>query len=377
MLAAKRSGVAARLTFGIFLGAATLAKGPAALVLAGGAIFLWALASRQWRAILRLTHPLSLTMFLAVATPWYALCAERNPEFLRVFLIEHNFSRYLTTVFQHVQPFWFFVPIILAASIPWTVLLLPLAIAAVKRLRADREVKDSPGLFFGAWAIFPVLFFSFSESKLPGYVLPAVPPLILLLATIAAPWLKTPLRNERPTGSRWWIALVGWTFPALSLAVILWARRLLMEFTLAGSKAPAVLLVTAIIGGLACASFALAGQLRSAFMMTGVLMAVLLVGVNTTIIPKIDPLLSPRTAARATPPEALGGPKLAIFGINRSWEYGLDFYLDKALPEWTPAMAAPSWVWTTEQGATEIARRAKMSVITRISAQAWLVRIEK
>jgi 4-amino-4-deoxy-L-arabinose transferase-like glycosyltransferase len=347
------------------------------LVLAGGAVFLWALASGQWRAILRLTHPLSVAMFLAVAAPWYALCAERNPEFLRVFLIEHNFSRYLTTAFQHVQPFWFFAPIILAASIPWTVLLLPLAIAAINRVRANEHWKDSPGLFFGAWAIFPVLFFSFSESKLPGYVLPAVPPFILLLAAMAAPWLKTPLRDEKPTGARWWLALVGCTFPGLSLAGILWLRRLPVELTLAGSKAPAVLLVAAIIGGLACASFALAGRLRSAFMMTGVLMAVLLVGVNTTIIPKIDPFLSPRTAARVTPPEALGGPNLAIFDVNRSWEYGLDFYLGRALPEWTPAMAAPSWVWTTEQGATEIARQAKMSVITRISTQAWLVRIEK
>jgi len=304
--------------------------------------------------------------------PWYVLCAWRNPEFLRVFILEHNFSRYLTTVFQHVQPFWFFGPIILAAAIPWTVLLLPLSIAAIARLRTNQEWKDSPALFFGAWAIFPVLFFSFSESKLPGYVLPAVPLLILLLATISAPWLK-----KTTARARGWLALVGCTFPVLSFAAIYWVRGLPMELNLTGTRAPAFLLATAIIGGLACTTFALAGQLRPAFMTTGVLMAVLLVGANTEIVPKLNPILSPRAAARATPPEALDGPKLAILDINRSWEYGLDFYLDRALPEWTPAMPAPSWVWTSEQGATQIARLAKTSVITRISRQAWLVRIEK
>ncbi len=376
MLSKTRSGLGARLTFGIFLGAATLAKGPAALVLAGGAVFLWALASGQWRAILVLINPLSTAIFLVVAVPWYALCAWRNPEFLRVFFVEHNFSRYLTTVFQHVQPFWFFGPIILAATIPWTILLLPLAIAAMNRARAGGQWKDSPALFFSAWAIFPVLFFSFSESKLPGYVLPAVPPLILLLATISARWLKTPLLDERPAASRWWLALVGFTFPALSLAAIAsFHRHLPTELT--GSEASAVLLATAIVGGIVCVCFALTGRLRSAFMTIGVLMALLLMGINSAISPKVDPFLSPRAAARATPPEALGGQSLAIFDLNRSWEYGLDFYLDRALPEWTPSMPAPSWVWTTEKGATKLASQAKTTVVARVSAEAWLVRTEK
>jgi 4-amino-4-deoxy-L-arabinose transferase-like glycosyltransferase len=377
MLAKKRPGQLARLTFGIFLGAAMLAKGPAAVLLAGGAVCLWALASGQWRATFRLTHPISVAAFVAVAAPWYALCAQRNPEFLRVFLVEHNFSRYLTTEFQHVQPFWFFGPLMLAATIPWTVLLLPLAIAAMARLRANQQWRASPALFFSAWAIFPVLFFSFSESKLPGYVLPAVPPAILLLAAMSAPWLATTSPSKTTARTRVWLALVGCTFPVLSLAAVFWIRGLPMQSTLAASNAPAALLATAIAGGLACTALALTGRLRPAFAAAGVLMAVLLVGVSVTIIPKVDALLSPRTAAQATPPEALDGPNLAILDVNRSWEYGLDFYLDRSLPEWTPAMPAPTWVWTTEQGAGELASRTRTSVIARISAQAWLVRIEK
>jgi 4-amino-4-deoxy-L-arabinose transferase-like glycosyltransferase len=376
MLAQKRFEGLGRLAFGIFLGAATLAKGPAALLLAGGAVILWALASGRWRAVLGLMNPMSVVSYLAVAAPWYALCAWRNPEFLRVFLVEHNFSRYLTTEFQHIQPLWFFGPVILAATIPWTVLLLPLAIAAINGVRANRMWKDSPAIFWSGWAIFPILFFSFSESKLPGYVLPGVPPLILLLAAISASWLKTPPVNGKVTRPRWWLALVGCTFPALSLAAIVWSRGLPVELMLNGSQTPAFLLATAIIGGLVCAALAFTGRLRHAFMMAGVVMAALLLGVNTGIIPKLDPFLSPRTAARATPPEALAGEHLAILDLNRSWEYGLDFYLDRALPEWTPAMPAPGWVWTSEPGAAKLASRVQISVIARISQQAWLVRIE-
>jgi hypothetical protein len=121
---------------------------------------------------------------------------------------------------------------------------------------------------------------------------------------------------------------------------------------------------------------AVAGTIRHSFMAAAALMAVLLLGVNAEIIPKVEPFLSARAAARATPLDALGSPNLAILGISRSWEYGLDFYLNRALPQWTPATPAPSWIWTTEEGASELRSRTKASVIARVSAQAWLVRID-
>ena len=371
MLEKKQSGQLARLAFGVSLGAATLAKGPAAVVLAAGAVFLWALISGKLRAVFRLAHPVCIAAFLVVAAPWYVLCAWRNPEFLRVFIVEQNFSRYFTIVFDHVHPFWFFGPILLAATVPWTILLLPLALDAFARVRRNQEWKDSPALFFGCWAVFPLFFFSFSQSKLPGYVLPAVPPLILLLATTLAPRL-----NDRTKHTGLWLALVACAFPALPLAAVWWLRSMA---NLPSSKAPLGLLITVFVGTAACVCLALAGQLRTAFAGAGVLMAVMLIGVNTEIIPKVDPLLSPRTAARATPQEALSGGNLAIFDVGRAWEYGLDFYLDRALPEWSPNMPAPGWVWTTERGTAEIGQlnRTCVVVVARISPQAWLVRIEK
>jgi 4-amino-4-deoxy-L-arabinose transferase-like glycosyltransferase len=113
--------------FGFFLGLAVLAKGPAALILVGGAIFFWALSTKRWRDAFSLFHPAALASFCLTALPWYILCARRNPDFFRIFIIEHNFKRYLTPEFQHIQPLWFYVPIMLLAVLPWTSLLTGLA----------------------------------------------------------------------------------------------------------------------------------------------------------------------------------------------------------------------------------------------------------
>src|SRR5438270_6320504 len=109
----------ALILFGFFLGLAVLAKGPAAIMLSGGAVFFWAVFTKRWRDALYLLHPAALVAFCVTALPWYILCAHRNPDFFRIFIIEHNFQRYLTPGFQHIQPFWFYVPVLLVAFLPW------------------------------------------------------------------------------------------------------------------------------------------------------------------------------------------------------------------------------------------------------------------
>src|SRR4029077_3963098 len=61
--------------FGLCLGYAVLAKGPAAIILSGGAVVCWAVYTRRFYAILRLLHPVAIAVFCAVALPWYVLCA--------------------------------------------------------------------------------------------------------------------------------------------------------------------------------------------------------------------------------------------------------------------------------------------------------------
>ena len=104
---------AALILLGFFLGLAVLAKGPAGIILCGGAVFFWAIFTKRWRDASRLFHPVAIGAFCLTALPWYILCARRNPDFFRIFFIEHNFKRYLTPEFQHIQPFWYYGPILL------------------------------------------------------------------------------------------------------------------------------------------------------------------------------------------------------------------------------------------------------------------------
>ncbi len=371
LLAKPRPGLLARLAFGVFLGAAALAKGPAAVILAAGAIFLWALGSRQWRAALRFLHPTSVAAFCAVTVPWYVLVTLRNPEFFRVFFLEHNFQRYLTPVFQHPQPVWFLGVVLAALVFPWTALLVPLAVDSVRAI-AGRTQWDSPFLFFACWAAFPVLFFSFSRSKLPGYVLPAVAPLVLLAAASTARRLGTEAKT-----ARMWIAAVGCTFMALSLAAGYWLRRSGDVPEVAEWSAAKNLLALALIGGAVCTILALARGVRAGIATAAVLVVILGMGANAVLLPKLDPFLSARAVVRATPEEIRKAPNLFAFHVNRSWKYGLDFYLHRELMPWEPSAASPCWVWTDAETAAELFEQSpRWSVVTRAASGPWLLRLE-
>jgi 4-amino-4-deoxy-L-arabinose transferase-like glycosyltransferase len=369
MLQQPRARIPSQVAFGVSLGAATLAKGPAAVLLAAGATLLWALASRQLTAAFRFLHPACLMAFVLTAVPWYALCAARNPEFVRVFFFEHNLQRYLTPVFQHPQPFWFFVPVALIAVLPWSVLLVPLGMDAL-RARSEGRWRDSPALFFACWALTPILFFSFSESKLPGYILPSIPPLTLLLAATLAERLSP--GGEAP---RLWVALVAATFPLLSLPAGYWLGRVLGDSGPAAERAWLELLGLAAVGGLISALLAWARRERAAVTAVAVLMAALIVGATLRLLPVLDPHLSARAAARVTLAEPGAAARTAVFGVDRWLHLGLEFYLDRPVPAWTPDASAPSWVWTTAARAPELQQAGRRyTVVRKISPEAWLVR---
>ena len=352
-------------------GAATLAKGPAAILLAGGAAILWALLSQQWRPVLRLLNPAVLVSYCIIALPWYLVCAYRNPDFFRIFIVEHNFKRYLTSEFSHPQPFWFFIAVLLLAVMPWTALLIPLA-TAVKRRFAVNALRDSPALFWGCWAVFPILFFSFSESKLPGYILPSVPPLVFLFAVQTARLLE-----QRNLIARWSLLLVAFTFPVGSLAANEWLRQLPAESGLTGRGAMLGWGALLFAGGAACAILALAGRERMSITAVAILIGLVLLVVDIRIVPKLDPYISVRPAFQAMPAEAAGARDLSVFKLDRAREWGLDFYLGRELPSWNPGTAKPEWMWTTAAGAEALSSLGiRYSVILRIATQPWLLHLQ-
>jgi len=158
--------------FGFFLGLATLAKGPAAIILSGGAVLLWAVFTKRWRDAFRCFHPVAIATFCLTALPWYILCARRNPDFFRVFIIEHNFNRFLTPQFQHIQPFWFYVPILLIAFLPWTPLMVVSTSFGALKLWHERKLSPATTLFLSCPSSAYSFFHSLSPSCPATFCLP-------------------------------------------------------------------------------------------------------------------------------------------------------------------------------------------------------------
>jgi len=145
---------------------ATLAKGLVPL-----ALFVPVVALR-WRRIGDWFRWGPLVAFAAIALPWYALCTLRNgAEFLQVFFVEHHFERFTANNLQHVQPWWFYLPILLLLLFPWFPMLTTIRVNRDEKLRVLLAV-----------AGFGMVFFSAAVNKLPGYLLPLLPAIGILMA---------------------------------------------------------------------------------------------------------------------------------------------------------------------------------------------------
>lgn len=179
-------GIAGRLAVpaaGAATGLAVLAKGPLGLLLPAivvGAALLLRRDRDVWR---RLWSPAAIVLFLAVAAPWYVLVLRAQGwHFVEVFLLDHNVQRFTSTIHRHPGPFVYYLPVLVAGLFPWSGMLIPAFRGLAPRVRpADG--------FVVAWVLTPLLFFSAAGSKLPGYILPCMPPLALLIGRAADRWI--------------------------------------------------------------------------------------------------------------------------------------------------------------------------------------------
>jgi 4-amino-4-deoxy-L-arabinose transferase-like glycosyltransferase len=154
------------LALGACLGLAVLAKGLVPIVLA--LPFFWFLRPfwRKWW--------LAITGCLIVAAPWYALVTARNGyPFIQEFFLRHHFERLYSASLQHVQPWYYYVPVLLGGLFPWTPLF---GLLAWREPAWDRRRR-----FLATVIVFGFLFFSATRNKLPGYLLPLLPSAFALL----------------------------------------------------------------------------------------------------------------------------------------------------------------------------------------------------
>ena len=321
----------ALILFGFFLGLAVLAKGPAAIILCGGAVFFWAMFTKRWRDAFRLFHPATIAAFCLTALPWYILCARRNPDFFRIFIIEHNFKRFLTPEFQHIQPFWFYGAVLLIALLPWTALgVWSLVVGSVQFWRSKQLSPNSH--FFLTWALFCLIFFSISKSKLPGYILPAIPAIVVLM---------THSRFALASGRTKSLAIsffVSSLFFACCFAIVEYLAPHVsqgnMNFGIVAGIVLGALSVAGCVLGLGI-SFSLRGVLGRGLAVCCVVPILLVVSNSQRLLPsffRYDPsgkILSEELRSRTIPI----GELAVVRPFNRSLRYGLSFYLHQEIPE--------------------------------------------
>ncbi len=285
---------------GVLLGFSVLAKGLVPLVLFIP-VFLIARGKR-------------LTMLagcIVVAAPWYLLAWIRNGRgAIEELILKHHFQRFFSPSLQHVQPLWFYAPILLAGIFPWT----PLAGLLLRR----RTYDDVRVRFLIVWLIYAFVFFSVSLNKLPGYALPLLPALAIVFAVGL---------EKSGASMKWWL-----TASAAMLILLPPLVAVVPEALLAGIRKAHVAASPGVPFILtACVVLWLAWRDKPnlAILAIGFSVVFAMAYVKAKILPELDQRVSVRQFWRAHSKEAADA---CVEDIRREWVYGLSYYAYRPLP---------------------------------------------
>ena len=375
--------------FYVFVALGTLAKGPVAPALAAVIIVLFLAIKRDWGGIWGTLWVPGIVLYLAVALPWYAAVQLRNPEFFRVFILEHNLARFSQDVYHHRQPFWFYVPVFLLAMMPWTLVLM-LGVAERVRMiwgegkRSFSSSEDSYSekafsenswaLFLLIWMVVPVLFFSASQSKLPGYILPAVPAGALLVAEYLGARRRAARKlslgfvagHAMLCGVLIFAAVSATSISAASISAnhrLVWGQGMWVAAAIAG--------VLALGIGAALLS---AGGLRLLSRVTLFAVVVSVAAVVRFAAPVIDDTRSARPIAESIEAFSHEPVPVAVYRLKRGQEYGLEFYLNRPAEKYEDGnIPAAEHVLVAAQGSqsqvAQLVAGRRVSYLTSIPEQ--------
>lgn len=310
------------------LGLAVLGKGPVAIVLAAGIGFLTWLLDERGR-LLRRWHILpGIIITAAVCVPWFWLVFRENGYgFISTFFINHNLARYITDIHHHSQPFYYFVPALLALLFPWTGWLwLLISKSPLEGLRRWRQWQ--PGMIFlASWFLFPLVFFSLSESKLAGYILPSLPPLALILGVCLSRWIEGAIKPPRLRA-----AMILHLIVSVAMAA---ATPIYFQKDYGGNWKIGLLLSTAIlIPALFAFGFGLKGNCGRAFKATVLQGLVLILAIAQFAFPVLGAYHSTRDIAhRAMESQKVEEPIITFRFFHHSLHYYTDYGIASELNE--------------------------------------------
>jgi len=319
-----------------FGAAATLAKGPVAPFLAICIIVLFAGLRREWSLLRRTIWLPGLALYFVMVLPWYIEVQRRNPTFVKEFFLQHNLERFATNRYQHHQAPWYYLTVLVLALMPWTVVAFRALIDSIDVSIAEWKVRHNPSRYLGhtragdafpeflvLWALFPILFFSFSGSKLPGYILPSIPPLTIL----AADYLFRLRGRSMP---RWLLWAHAATCAVLIFVLVLAPQHMQYDtFIPSAAWLTAAAISALVLGAIVLLIVRRWGpaQLTNATLIPVFAILIFLLGFHGR---ELDLTYSARPLAREIQHQAPGVKLLATTSdVNRDIDYGLAFYRNR------------------------------------------------
>jgi 4-amino-4-deoxy-L-arabinose transferase-like glycosyltransferase len=314
-----------------FLALGMLAKGPVAPFLAAVVIVLYASLVRQRRLVLNSVWLPGIILFCAIALPWYMAVQTRHPQFFREFIVQQNLGRFSENLYHHREPFWYYLPVTALAVAPWTVFVIAALVRAARSWRAEPTPADSAetdfekqfSIFACCWLVVPVVFFSISQSKLPGYILPAIPGGALLLVS----YLRRHLQHSEVEPPAMWLVVLHALLAAAPIVPALLIGYLITQHRVPGGQPILVALGVAFV---LCAGIALTLVRKTGLRMlrfVTVIPVLLAVGIVLRLgAVDLDQTYSARSLAREIARMETHPLPLAVYHIRRELEYGLTFY---------------------------------------------------
>lgn len=321
-----------------FFGAvATLAKGPIAPFLTFFIILSFVGLRREWSALRRTIWVPGILLYLVIVLPWYIAVQRKNPTFYRLFFLEHNLERFATNRYQHHQPVWYYLAVVLVGLMPWTVIAIRALVDSIQVSIAEWKVRHNPQRYLGhsragdafpeflvLWALLPIVFFSFSGSKLPGYVLPSIPPITILTAD----YLNRIRRDGLPT----WLLWSHSALCVLLVFVLVLAPQHMKYETLVPSTGWLVIATIAAIGigtivWLIIRRWGI-DQVRNATLLPVLGSLIFLLGFHGK---DLDVNYSARPLAEEIARQAPDVKRVAMLDVKRDMDYGLAFYRNEPL----------------------------------------------
>jgi hypothetical protein len=275
-----------------------------------------------------------MLLFCALALPWYVAVQMRNPQFFHQFIVEHNLARFSKNLYHHTEPFWYYLPVMALALVPWTVFVIAAVVRSTRAWWAERKLAGADGndfenqfgIFACCWLIVPVLFFSISQSKLPGYILPAIP----AGAVLVADYLRQRLEQGEPEPPAPWLVVLHAVLAAAPIVPALLIAYLVTQHRLPGGQPMLVALAVAFV---LCAGIALTLVGKTGLRMlrfVTLIPVVLTVGAVLKLgSASLDQTLSARPLALEISSMETHPLPLAVSRVPRELEYGLTFYRNR------------------------------------------------